>query len=386
MTRGPATWLMYAGLGYFNYLTCAMGPALPLLRGELAISYTVSSLHFTAFAVGLIFSGSLVDRVAGVLGRRATFWLGIVGLGGGGLVIASGTHASVTIAGALAMGIFGGGTLSMTSTVLSEIHGAHQATALTEANLVASAAGAAAPLLVGWLASATSWRAAFVLPAAVGAGALFALRRMRLPEPRANDAERVPRANGLGLEFWTFWAILVLVDCIEFSMAAWASTYLRDAAGFSAASAATAASLFLIGMLAGRGAGTRLLLQGAKPRALLKLALLTTVAGFLLFRLGPVASFALVGLLLTGVGVANLWPLALSLALGAAGDARDAAASRASLAAGVGAFSAPLALGAAADGLGIANAYWLVVPLVAAAWLLVEQTQRARALSGTPNR
>ncbi|WP_394830386.1 MFS transporter [Pendulispora rubella] len=377
VTRGPVTWLMYAGLGYFNYLTCAMGPALPLLRGELAISYTVSSLHFTALAVGLILSGSLADRAMGKLGRRVTFWLGIAGLAGAGLIIASGTHAAVTIGGGLAMGIFGGTTLSMTSTVLSEVHGAHQAAALAEANVVASAAGAFAPLLVGWLATATSWRAAFVLPAAVGAiapVAFVALRRMQLPEPRPNDAERAPHARALGLAYWTFWSVLVLVDCIEFSMAAWASSYLRDAGGFSAASAATAASLFLIGMLVGRAAGTRLLLVGAKPRALQKLALLTTIAAFLLFRLGPTPSLTLAGLLLTGVGVANLWPLALSLALGAARGASDAAASRASLAAGVGAFSAPLALGAAADALGIATAYWLVVPLVVAAWLLVAKT------------
>jgi hypothetical protein len=108
LRRGPSTWLMYGGLGYLNFLVSAIGPALPLLRTELGMSYTVASLHYSAFAVGLILSGTLTDRVAGWVGRGRTFWSSIAGVALGGLGVASAGNAANTIGGTLAIGLFGG--------------------------------------------------------------------------------------------------------------------------------------------------------------------------------------------------------------------------------------------------------------------------------------
>lgn len=379
LVRDRTTWLMYAGLGYLSVLISSVGPALPFLRDELGISHTVASLHFSAFATGFIVSGMLTDRIARRAGRRATFWTGAAGLTLGGVIVACGIHPVISIGGTLTLGLFGGALLSMTSSVLSDLHGERRATALVEGNVVAGVTGAVAPLLIGGMAAVLTFRLAFVVPAVVAVVAAWSLRAVPLPAPPAPATSRLEAR--LPAAFWLFFLVLFLADCLEFSMTAWGATYLREVTGLGTATAATAASLFLVGMLTGRVAGSRLLLAGRDPRILLTVSLITAGTGFLLFRLGPAVPLTLSGLLVTGLGIANLWPLTLSFALGTAGPASDKAGSRASLAAGAGILTAPLALGAAADHLGIATAYWIVVPMVLVALVTVTAAHAANVRS-----
>src|SRR3712207_7055684 len=52
--RYPLTWATYALVGYFAYLETVLGPLMPFLRAEHGFSYTVASLHFSAFALGAL--------------------------------------------------------------------------------------------------------------------------------------------------------------------------------------------------------------------------------------------------------------------------------------------------------------------------------------------
>ena len=74
--RRPLTWVTYALVGYFAYLETALGPLMPFLRAEHDFSYTVASLHFSAFALGAVPVGFFGDRVAGRWGRRVSLWGG----------------------------------------------------------------------------------------------------------------------------------------------------------------------------------------------------------------------------------------------------------------------------------------------------------------------
>jgi MFS family permease len=55
--RDRFTLLAYFMLGYFAYLQAALGPAVPFLRAELGLSYTIAGLHFSALAIGMILAG-----------------------------------------------------------------------------------------------------------------------------------------------------------------------------------------------------------------------------------------------------------------------------------------------------------------------------------------
>ena len=55
--RDRFTWLAYLSLAFYGYFLNVLGPITPFLKDELGLSYTVSSLHFTAFAVGILLIG-----------------------------------------------------------------------------------------------------------------------------------------------------------------------------------------------------------------------------------------------------------------------------------------------------------------------------------------
>jgi len=97
--------------------------------------------------------------------------------------------------------------------------------------------------------------------------------------------------------------------------------------------------------------------------------------GVALFWAAPVLPLAGVGLAVTGLGVALLYPTTVSRTVAAWPHASDRAAARAALASGVAVGGAPLVLARLADLTGLRAAY-LVVPLLLAA--LTARTLAAR--------
>ena len=68
----------------------------------------------------------------------------------------------------------------------------------------------------------------------------------------------------------------------------------------------------------------------------------------------------MLGLFVAGIGVANLYPLIVALALGAAPGQSNEAGARLTFASGTAILAAPLLLGALADAAGIRLAYGVV--------------------------
>ena len=69
-SRDNFTWFIYLTLGYYAYLLNAIGPAMPFLRAELDLSYTLSSAHLSAFAVGILLAGLGGDWLITRFGRH----------------------------------------------------------------------------------------------------------------------------------------------------------------------------------------------------------------------------------------------------------------------------------------------------------------------------
>jgi len=84
----------------------------------------------------------------------------------------------------------------------------------------------------------------------------------------------------------------------------------------------TAMSSHFLGLLAGRIGGAVVTGRPGRSVPLLHASLATTAAGFALFWLGGTPTLAVIGLFLAGLGVANLYPLAIALSLGAAPPTR----------------------------------------------------------------
>ncbi len=384
--RGTVTWLCYGLLGFFSYFINSLGPILSFLRADLDLSYTVTSLHSSAFAIGMIVAGVSANLLATALGRRAVVWLGGAGMSIGTLVLVVGRHPAVTVTGALLMGCLGSLLAVMVSAVLADEHGPRRAAMLMEANVVASACGMVAPILVGAVAAVgLGWQSAVVAPIALFGLALARFRSQPFPVPvqslghgAGSPGERLPGP------YWAFWTVLLLTVAVEFATLFWAAAFLEDVAGLSRSAAAAAVSLFLGGMLVGRFAGSRFMLAGRRGGSLLLVSLVTATAAYALYWWSPGVPLTLIGLTVMGVGTANLYPLTLSLAIEAAGGRTDLAATRASLAAGVAIVASSIVLGRLADLFGISAAYGIVAVLLGGAIVAALFALRLAASAAAP--
>jgi fucose permease len=183
--------------------------------------------------------------------------------------------------------------------------------------------------------------------------------------------------------YWVYWAAIVLAVAAEFCMISWSAGYLEAALGMPKADAAQAVSLFFIAMIVGRLAGSRLV-QRISAHRLVPGSALVALAGFLLYWRAGSVPIGLAGLFLTGLGIASLYPLILSLAIGAAGAETVQASTRATLASGTAILTLPLVLGRLADAAGLRQAYGVVILLLVSV-LLISLLTGARRGSRRPS-
>jgi fucose permease len=239
-----------------------------------------------------------------------------------------------------------------------------RAVALSEANVISSLVASAAALLVGWSANLTGdWRPALGTVALTPLFLFAGLGRSASPTAASISAEPARSREPLPPRFRVYWAAIVLAVSVEFCMIFWSADYLENVLGMVKASAAQSVSLFLGAMIVGRMAGSRLVQRFSTAR-LVVISLLVAATGFLVFWRTEQVSLGLSGLFLTGLGVANLYPLILSLAIGAANGNTVQASARATLASGTAILALPLALGRFADAVGIHSAYGVVLVLL----------------------
>jgi fucose permease len=377
LERDAVTRLAYLMLGLWGFLLYALGPALPALRDDLDISRAAVGLHTTLLALGAIAIGAVGDRIALRLGRRRAFWTAGTCVAAGALLLAGGSVLGVTLAGSALLGLSGALLVVLVQSTLADRHGGLGAAALLEANAMATGLGAVAPFVVALaILAGSSWRSVFAGVAIVALPALaLAYRAVEFPTPRPvheTAGERLPPT------YWLYWTALLVFVATEFCIAFWSTDYLQTEHELRPSAAAASASLFLVGMTAGRVAGGRLARRTPGAR-LLAGALAVAAAGFGCFWLLPPAAAAVAGLALTGTGVSLLYPVTLSLALDASGGRTDAASARAAFASGFAIAVAPFALGAFADEAGLRAAYGLVPVLLAAGAFALARASRTES-------
>ncbi|WP_262287344.1 sugar MFS transporter [Micromonospora sp. MA102] len=414
LTRDRTTWLTYAQLGMWGFFLYGFGPVVPLLRDEQGTSAAVAGLHSTGIAVGALAGGALFAPAARRVGRGPAIWLGLAGVAVGVTALGLLHPLPATLAAVAVIATFGMMVISGVSVVLTAHHGPAAPAALTEANAACAGMGILAPLVIGATVDAgLGWRPA--MAAEVGLITLVALAavtfRVRLPKsapataaagdptapsvrpilgtsrsPRTDTVQdRARPATGqagsarLPRAYWIAWVLMSVTGSIEVCLSLWTADVLRTHAGLSAGGASAAVAAIVCGMFAGRLAGGRLALRWP-PVPLLLGALTVSLAGFALFWSAPVGWLAVAGLVVLGLGNALHYPLAISIALAAAGPAADKAAGWASYSMGVGFGIAPVALGWVADGVGPHLAFLLLPGFIAAAILLTVRLGRALRL------
>ncbi|MGN6607140.1 MAG: MFS transporter [Jatrophihabitans sp.] len=362
--RDRATWVAFAALFAFGVLNALLGPALPYLRRTEHLTYVAGALHQAAFALGGMTAGALAARSHA--DRRRTIVLGLAGAGAAALLLGYGDRLALTLAGALLCSAFATAALIRLWASLADRHGAHRAVAMTEGEVAVSLAGIATPSLIAvCAASVLGWRAAFVVAAVVVAAAVTAVAlgpRERLvaaePDGDAVDAATVAR-GGSRRGLVTIFAVVGA----EFTISFWGASWLHDDVGIARDAAAALVSVGYAANLVGRVVASRLARR--RPAAsVLFAALVLVLAGSPVLLAADTAAVAVLGLLITGIGIGATFPLASALHVASSRRTADQALGEILVVAGVGQIVAPLAAGVIAQRSSL-TAGLLVLPVLA---------------------
>ncbi|WP_181156813.1 MULTISPECIES: sugar MFS transporter [unclassified Microbacterium] len=374
--RDGTTILSYAALGCYTFWLYAFGPAVTLLREELGFSYTLLGLYSVFWSLGAALAGATFTWAARLLTRGALLWTSAAGATLGAAIFTLTRGVPATLVGTVLFGLAGTMLLAVIQAVLSDQHGPRRDQALTEANIGAGASAVFAPLVLGALAiTALGWRATFAFPVLVLA--LLFLRYRKLNYRRRPQRMPGTRSRRLPAACWMFAVLMAFSSAIEFCLVYFGPQVLM-ATGMSAAAASAALGANFLGILIGRMAGAVMTRRVGNTVPLLYGSLLVTAASFVLFWMTDEPLVAIVGLFVCGIGVANLYPLALALALDAAPGQEDQANARSQLVVGLVAAASPFVLGGLADQFGLFVAFAIEPVLIVAGVLLLWGGLRAR--------
>ncbi|CAL2059127.1 MFS transporter [Streptomyces murinus] len=234
-------------------------------------------------------------------------------------------------------------------------------------------------LVAGFLSPTRHLLGITVLGLLVTAVAGRSLLRHEPPVPPVDD--RVPAAAGTGRAArvagrWLVvgFGLVALCDAYgEGAMADWGALHLKQDLTASAGTAAAGYACFALAMTAGRLSGTALLGRLGRARTVIAGGAVAVV-GMLLGSLAPSVWMALAGFAITGLGLANIFPVAIERAGALAGASGVAIAS--TLGYG-GMLLGPPMIGFMADWFSLSTALTSVAALAAVAALIGVATRRA---------
>ncbi|MFG2372073.1 MFS transporter [Streptomyces sp. NPDC048504] len=190
------------------------------------------------------------------------------------------------------------------------------------------------------------------------------------PKRETTPRRLTPRTRGL---VFTFGLIALCTAFGEGALADWSALHLEQDLDATAGAAAIGYSCFALAMTAGRLTGTRLLERLGRTRTLVSGGT-TAALGMLLGALAPTLWAAVLGFVITGLGLANLFPVAVERAGTLAGP--DGVAIASTLGYG-GMLLGPPAIGFMADWYSLPAALTSVAALAAVAALIGFLTRHA---------
>jgi EmrB/QacA subfamily drug resistance transporter len=223
------------GSGIASLDATVVGIALPHIGKDFhsdvaALQWVVTgyTLTLTAF---LLLGGSLGDR----FGRRRVFELGVVWFAVASALCALAPSSGALIAARALQGV-GGALLTPGSLAIlqSAFRPADRAPAIGAWSGMGALAGAAGPLLGGYLLAVGSWRWVFVINLPVAA-VVLAVSRWQVPESTDAQASRHVDAPGAGLAVVALTALTY--GLIEASTSGWGSAAIIATLGIGAAAA-----------------------------------------------------------------------------------------------------------------------------------------------------
>jgi MFS family permease len=285
------------------------GPVLGLIRAEFGLSSADAGMIATAFfgasATTMLAGGAVADRI----GMRSAVTLGFLlvtigSLGAGLLAPSFPALLGWRVLGGLGSGFGFAAGASYTRSIFDD-RGRHLAQGLYGAAFLVGSGITLAyiPILAG---PSGDWRLAFTRSGLAVAAVWVVWAFLAPSEPRAPVATRARAALAIALRERNTW-LLALCHMCGFGMAivigTWVTLYLADAFGLTIAAGGLIGSLTLVTGIAGRTLGGVMLEGGMRPVRLIRAGLALAALGLTTMALAPALLVAVVGLIVTGLGV-----------------------------------------------------------------------------------
>jgi len=278
------------------------GPAFPALREGFGLGAgqvgLVVSAHFAGAIIGIIGGGLAIPR----FGFRRSLALSAVLLLLGALAVATAPLWSLTLIGALAIGLgFGGISIGM-NVLFGLGFGARGAAALNLLNALYGLGAVLGPLLIAL--TLPNYRLPFLLSAVVAALLLVLLAKLAEPEAPSKGPEHTSVSA-----LWPLLGFVVLYFLYvgsEVGSGTWSTTHLANSLGPAGAASVTA--LFWGALTVGRLLAVPLSIRFSAPRVVIIAAMLGSAA----LALTHATPLAPLGYGLAGLFLAPLFPTGLA--------------------------------------------------------------------------
>ncbi|MFI2612203.1 MFS transporter [Kitasatospora sp. NPDC018619] len=387
---GPARVALTAFFAVDGFLFAAWVVRIPDVRSQVSASHSALGLALLCLSFGAVLTMPLVARLCLRYGSRPVT-VGSLVLLSLAVLLPAHAHSVTALGGVLLLfgAGYGGANVAMNSAavdlvaqlrrpVMPSFHAGYSFGGLAGTGVSGLLAG---PLSTGW---ALTLSAALGMAVTVGAGVVL----LRSPAATAVVPGSTGHAAGAsggagasgsaradaGTVARNRTRLLVLLLGLtalctaygEGAVADWATLHLTDDVRASSVVASTGYGAYAFAMAGGRVGGTWLSIRLGQTRLML-LGGLTAAGGMLVAALAPVVPVAICGFVLVGLGLANLFPLAIARA-GAAGGPQGVALAS-SLGYG-GMLIGPVVIGFLADAAGLPLALTTVALAATVAALL----------------
>ncbi|WP_161501007.1 MFS transporter [Embleya scabrispora] len=338
--------VLYGSQFWFGACMSALNPTVIEAQRDWPMTYTVVGAYPSVLAASTVVSGAGYLRCVRRWGRPRVLTATAVGVAGSGLLFALAVGPVMLFVAAACLGLFNAPVQTAVIAALEERGKAGRPRRLAGAALCASVGSLTGSSFVAVMASTgIGWRAAWVVLAAA-----FVVLAVLLPRcTRAvgsRDDEKSGSEARLPPRYWLMaTGVMAGVSgevCIGFFAPRLSTTH-----GYP--SAALVLALYYSGEVCGRVAALCSSLRPSREQRALGICLALSLTGSAVFLLPGPEPWRLIGLVVAAGGIANLFPLGVSAASGAAPGATDRAVARVQLLVATGTFCAPVLLGTLAD-------------------------------------
>ncbi len=362
------TWVMVIGL---------LGPSIPAIIEDLGIGYTRAGLFFTMLSLGSLFGTPLGGIASDYLNRKVLFGcialtlaIGLVSMG----IPASYTAILLII---LAYSFFGSPAGTVGQSIMLAVFPDRRERYISLQTSFAALGSFTAPLLVALnFTIGLSWRWPFIETGALAL--LLFLFIMLVPLPRAAGGAMSWKnlSRVLGNPRVLFSALLIFFSVApDLGFSYWLAEHFKTELGVSLNLSSAVVSVFLVGMIAGRLATSRLLKHLTTPR-LLKSGMILSLGSLIVFLLAPWIPVKLLAIVLYGLGTAPVFPLLMARGTALFPDQPGTVSGVLFGSVSLGGMVFPLLLGALASRLGIRLSYIVVGVIILGLLLALIGTQK----------